>query len=47
MPSTMTDGQMETLGSTDGDMMEYELWEGMQRLALDLLQSKATMILKQ
>ncbi|MCP4341240.1 MAG: hypothetical protein GY799_20745 [Desulfobulbaceae bacterium] len=47
MPSTMTDGQMETLFSTDGDMMDFDLWEGMQKLALDLLESKAIMIPKQ
>ncbi len=47
MPSTMMDGQMETLFSTDGDMMDFDIWEGTQQLALDLLESKAIMVPKQ
>ncbi len=36
----MADGQTKNLFSIDGEMMEYELWEGMQKLALDLVESK-------
>ncbi len=43
----MTDGQMEALFSSDGDMMDFDVWEGMQTLALDLLLSKAIMVPKQ
>ncbi len=46
MPATMTDGQTETLFSADRDMMDFDLWEGMQKLARDLIESKAVMILK-
>ncbi|MCP4342602.1 MAG: hypothetical protein GY799_27910, partial [Desulfobulbaceae bacterium] len=47
MPKTMTDGLMEALFSSDGDMMDFDIWEGMQKLALDLLLSKAIMVPKQ
>ncbi len=43
----MIDGQMETLYSVNGDMMHFDLWEGTQKLALDLVESKAIMIPKQ
>ncbi|MCP4363982.1 MAG: hypothetical protein GY800_01585, partial [Planctomycetes bacterium] len=43
----MMDGQTETLFSSDGDMMDFDLWEGTQKLALDLLHSKAIMVPKQ
>ncbi|MCP4343190.1 MAG: hypothetical protein GY799_31035 [Desulfobulbaceae bacterium] len=47
MPSTMTDGHTEALFSSDGDMMDFDVWEGTQKLALDLLLSKAIMVPKQ
>ncbi len=42
----MMEGQTEHLFATDGEMMEFELWEGQQKLALDLIESKAVMIPK-
>ncbi len=42
----MEEGQTENLFSIDGDMMEFELWEGQQKLALDIIQSKAIMVPK-
>ncbi len=43
----MMDGQTEALFSADGDMMDFDVWEGMQTLALDILLSKAIMVPKQ
>ncbi len=40
------EGQTEYLFAPDSEMMEYELWEGQQKLALNLIESKAIMIPK-
>ncbi len=40
------EGQTQHLFAADSEMMEFELWEGQQKLSLDLIESKAVMILK-
>ncbi|MCP4313416.1 MAG: hypothetical protein GY790_19335 [Bacteroidetes bacterium] len=40
------EGQTEHLFTVDGEMTEFELWEGQQKLALDLIELKAVMIPK-
>ncbi len=42
----MANGQTENLFSVDKEMMDFELWAGTQKLALDLVESKAIMIPK-
>ncbi len=42
----MMEGQTDNLFAADGEMMDYELWEGIQKLTLDLIESKFIMIPK-
>ncbi len=40
------EGHTDNLFTADGEMMDFELWEGMQKLTIDLLESKYVMIPK-
>ncbi len=40
------EGQTEHLFASDSEMMDYELWEGIQKLALNLIEAKFVMIPK-
>ncbi len=47
LPSRNTmEGQTETLFASDGEMMDFELWEGLQKLTIDLIESRNVMIPK-
>ncbi len=40
------EGQTNNLFASDGEMMDFELWEEMQKLNIDLIESKYVMVPK-